>query len=491
MYKYIKSMDEHYPVLYFIHKKNKTHGLNSFDLNLFNNIDLLIVPDAGTNDTEEVSQLKNMGIDVLILDHHEQEESGKDNQAIIVNNQISEHYTNKDFCGAGVTWEFLRALDDYYWSSYSDDYIDLVALANISDVMNMLSEPTRYITDLGLKNIHNQFFLELLKAQSYSIKNIISIHNITWYITPILNALIRIGSYEERVLLFRAFIDDYEEFDYKKRSGEIVKENIYERVARLCKNAKGRQDKSRDKVFEQLLSKVNLDDKVCIIEADEADPGIIGLSAMKLSDSIKRPCIVVKRMTDDNGDEVLNGSCRNYNNSPVEDLKNIINDTGEFIFCQGHANAAGISLYANNLDNAQKALNEELKDIIYDSSYMCDFVINIEDLTIGFIQEIDSLYWLWCTGIKETVVAIENISLERKDIIIQGKNHDSVAFTINDIKFVQFKLKNGDPLYDFINAWGGEPDDIITFNAIGECSVNNYQGILTPQVMVKDVCVAQ
>ena len=161
----------------------------------------------------------------------------------------------------------------------------------------MLSEPTRYITDEGLKHIHNKLFETLLNAQSYSTKGIVSIHNISWYITPILNSLIRIGSYEDRTLLFRAFIDDYEEFDYKKRGGEIVKENIYERVTRLCKNSKSRQDKMRDKIFEQLIDKVNLDDKVCMVEVDDIDvSGIIGLSAMKLADSIQRPCIIVNKM---------------------------------------------------------------------------------------------------------------------------------------------------------------------------------------------------
>ena len=60
MYKYIKSMDETYPVLYFVHEKNKAHGLSSFDLNVFKGLDLLIIPDAGTNDTEQIEELKNV-----------------------------------------------------------------------------------------------------------------------------------------------------------------------------------------------------------------------------------------------------------------------------------------------------------------------------------------------------------------------------------------------------------------------------------------------
>lgn len=487
MYKYIKSMDETYPVLYFVHEKNKAHGLSSFDLNVFKGLDLLIIPDAGTNDTEQIEELKNVyNIETIILDHHMQEEIGKDNPAIIVNNQISPNYSNKDCCGANVTWEFLRALDDYYWNNYSDYYIDLVSLANISDIMNMLSEPTRYITDEGLKHIHNKLFKSLLEAQSYSTKDVISIHNISWYITPIINALIRIGSYEERVLLFRAFIDDYEEFDYKKRNGEIVKENIYERVTRFCKNAKSRQDKMRDKVFEQLLDKVDLNDKVCIVEVDDDNiEGIVGLSAMKLSDAIQRPCVVVKRMFDDNGDEVLSGSGRNFNNSPIESLKDVLNNTELFLWNVGHNNAFGSSFYARELDHVKQVLNESLKDITYDPSYMCDFIIDIDCLSIGFIQEIDKLGWLWCTGIKEPLVVIKNICVARKDIHVQGKERDSITFTINDIKFVQFKLKKGDLLYNFVNDWGDD-DELIIFDIVGECSINNYKGILTPQVQIKD-----
>lgn len=488
IYKYIKEMDETYPVHYFIQEKNKAHGLCSFDLDTLRGLDLLIIPDAGTNDTKEIKELMcEYEISVIILDHHMQEEVGKDNPAIIVNNQLSDNYINKDFCGAGVTWEFLRALDDYYWNSYSDNYLDLVSLANISDVMSMLSEPTRYLVDNGLKNINSKLFQTLLEAQSYSTKGIVSIHNIAWYISPILNSSIRIGSYEERTLLFRAFIDDYEEFDYKKRDGTIIKENIYERVTRLCKNAKSRQDKARDKIFEQLLGKVNLDDKVCIVEVENDDvTGIVGLSAMKLADTIKRPCVVVKRMIDDNGDEVLSGSGRNFDHSPIESLRDVLNESGHFIFNTGHNNAFGSSLYACNLEDARNTLNEELKDITYDPSYMCDFIIDIDDLSISFIQDIDALSWLWCTGIKEAVVAIENVQVSRKDIHIQGKNYDSIAFTINGIKFVRFKLKDGDPIYDFVSEWNGNDDDMISLNIIGECSINDYKNILTPQITIKD-----
>lgn len=490
MYSYIKLMDEDYPVYYMLHKKNKAHGLNDNDFDIPENTKLLIIPDAGTNDCEECNNLIERGISVICLDHHEQNNSEVKNNAIIVNNQISNNYSNKDFCGAGVTYEFLRALDEYYWNEFASEFIDLVSFGNISDVMDLRSMPTRYYVEEGFKNLKNPALLAMIKAQEFSMHGEVNIHNVSWYITPIFNAMIRIGTFEERELLFRAFIGDYEEFDYKKRGGEIIAENIYDRAARLCKNAKSRQDKMRDKLFASLLQKSDVSNKVVMIQTEEGDSGIIGLSAMRLADTLSRPVIVVKPIEKD-GDTILSGSCRNFNNSPVEDLKSAIDDTGLFELAAGHANAAGVQIKPENFESAQAALNEELKDVIYDPSYQCDFILDIDDLDITLIRDIDSARWIWCTGISEPKLAIENICITRKDITVQGKDSNSIFFMIDNIKFVQFKMVDGDPLYDFVNSWTAEDDDEIEFNVVGTCSINNYNNVLTPQFVINDVQTIQ
>jgi single-stranded-DNA-specific exonuclease len=119
--------------------------------------------------------------------------------------------------------------------------------------MDMRSFETRYLTDMGLLNIRNKCFKALVDAQDYSMSGKINIHNVQWYITPILNGMIRIGSPEEKELLFRAFIEQDEFFEYKKRAtkdkpAETIQESIYDRAARLCKNAKSRQDKQKEKI---------------------------------------------------------------------------------------------------------------------------------------------------------------------------------------------------------------------------------------------------
>lgn len=487
MYMYIKELShEDYPVSYMIHDRNKAHGLGKMDEGDFEipeGTKLLIIPDAGTNDIEQCNALIEQGIDVIILDHHEAEDGVEDNKAIVVNNQMSPNFSNKDYSGAGVTYEFLKALDELYWVELCDDYIDLVALAQISDVMDLRSLPTRFYVNQGLRSVGHPMLRALIEAQDYSMKGKLNPTTVAWYIAPILNALIRIGSYEERELLFRAFIKDYEEFDYKKRSGEIVKESIYERAVRFAKNAKTRQDKMRDKLYALLESKVDYNDKVVIIQEDEAEQGIVGLSAMKLADTIKRPVVVLR----DIGNDKLGGSLRNYDNSPIEDLKEVLNGTGLFS-AQGHANAAGAEINKYVLGTAKDMLNEQLKDVVYDSSYRCDFVLDFHDMYVGFVQDVDKCDWVWCTGIKEPIIAVTDIHVARKDIHVQGKDRNSIWFEHESIKYVMFKMSEDNKLLKFASDWG-EDDDEIIFDAVVTCEMNVYEGIVRPQCTIKDINV--
>lgn len=499
LYLYIKALDSDYPIEYILHTKPKSHGLANNDYIIPDGTKLFIIADAATNDAEQCNALIDSGIDIIILDHHdanyseeEEEEinyqTAENNNAIIVNNQLSAEYNNKDLSGAGIVYRFLQALDEELWENYADNFLDLCAVGNIADVMDMKSLETRYFVEQGTKEFTNKFLQTLFNEQEFSTKGILNIHNISWYIAPVINSVTRMGSIEERDLLFRAMIEQYDEFDYKKRDGTIIKENIYKRAARLSKNVKSRQDKQRDIVFDELKDSVNMDDKIVILESKKAKSGLIGLSAMKLADAIKRPVIILK-LIDKNGQQILSGSCRNFDGSPISNFKDLILKTKAFEFCSGHGNAAGLAIIPDNLSFAKDMFDNLLKNVDFDLPVAVDFIISSRDLTIAFIQDLDRAQWIWGTGIKEPKIAVEDIVIQRKDIIVQGKDYDSVTFEIDGIKFVQFKLKDGDPLYDFINDWGGEDTDEIAINIVGTCSINNYNSVAIPQFIISDVNV--
>lgn len=492
MYLYIKRMDQNYPVEYILHTRAKAHGLSD-DVVIPDSIKLLIIPDAGTNDTEQCKTLVESSINILILDHHESEENNA--YAVIVNNQMSNNYPNKSLCGAGVVYRFLQALDEENWNEYADDYLDLCALANISDVMDMRSYETRYLTDLGLLNINNKCLKALINAQDYSMGGKINIHNIQWYITPILNGMIRIGSQEEKELLFRAFIEQEEYFEYKKRAtkdkaSETIQESIYERAARLCKNAKSRQDKQKEKSVTQISDIAKYlpqEDKVIIIDAtDILDGGLTGVVAIKIAEMFNKPCILLNKHLDKKSERITyGGSARNMNHSPIDSFKDIINSSGVFNFGKGHPNAFGINLDLERKDEAISVMNKILQDIEYDSTYRVDFILNVNDVSLKIITDLAALEDIIGQGIEESMFAIENINLTKDCFEVFGKNEDTISFIVNDIKYIQFKCKDGNELYDWLqSAW--DENDCVVFNIVGKPSINEYNGVRTPQIIIED-----
>ena len=483
LYNYIKMLDKNYPVRYILHNNNKAHGLAKIDDRDFNIPDgtkLLIVPDAGTNDAEQFNELIDNGIDCICLDHHEAEDIAKLNKAIIVNNQISKNYTDKDFSGAGIVMEFLRALDDYYICDYADKFLDLCAFANISDVMDIRNSQTRYYIEEGIKNVKNKFLLALAKAQEFSTKGVTNIHTISWYWTPILNSMIRIGEIEDRNLVFRAFIETDEIFPYKKRGSDVeVDEDIYTRAARLCKNIKAKQDKMRDALYNDLKDEINPDDKVVILVANGADSGIIGLSTMKLCDYAQKPTILLQEYKDG----VLGGSARNYNGSPVKDFKELVNSVGLFNFAQGHSGAFGIDIDENKLEDARAALNEALNHIEYDDTIYVDFIFEPYDLDADFFQTLDKNQWVWGHGISEPLVAVEGVTVSTDEIAIMGKDKNSISFFADGVKYCKFKLSQDDELLELANEASGEE---IKLNVVGKCSINDYGGKRVAQMIIDD-----
>lgn len=495
MYLYIKQMDGDYPVEYILHGRAKAHGLSD-DVVIPKDIQLLIIPDAGTNDNERCKELSESGIDILILDHHEKEEDNP--YALIINNQMSDDYFNKNLCGAGVVYRFLQALDEENWNEFADDYLDLCALANISDVMDMRSFETRYLTDMGLLNISNKCFKALVDAQDYSMGGKINVHNVQWYITPILNGMIRIGSQEEKELLFKAFIEQDGFFKYKKRAtkdkpAETIQESIYDRAARLCKNAKSRQDKQKEKCVSQIAEiaqNISKEDKVVMIDtSDILDNGLTGVVAIKIAEMFNKPCILLNKFLDKKtGKITYGGSARNIDHSPIDSFKDIVNSTN-ILDGRGHANAFGIvGLEIDKKEEALNRLNDILQDVEYDSTYRVDFIMDINDVSIKTITDLARLEDIIGQGIEEPMLAIENIWLTKDQFEIFGKNEDTISFVIDEIKYIQFKCKEGNQLYDWLqNAW--DENDSVTFNIVGKPSINEYNGVRTPQIIIEDVVV--
>lgn len=339
MYLYIKRINPDIKIEWALHD-GKQHGLN-LDL-IPDDTKLVIAPDSSSNDYELHKVLKEKGIDIIVLDHHISDE-GYSKDAIVVNNQLSKNYPNKSLCGAGVVYKFCCCLDEILNVNYANDFIDLVAVGMIGDMMELIDLETRFIINEGLHHIENIGLTSMIDKQSFSLGGKLTPTGIAFYIVPLINALIRVGSQEEKKVLFRSFIDPLVELPSTKRGhkpGDT--ETASAQAVRICTNAKNRQDRMKTKAFEMLdfkIQKLNLDEHKIIIvivdEDEEFDNSLTGLVAMQLVSKYKKPVCVVR----ENPEGFLKGSARGVNNSPISDLRQFFINSNYFEYAMGHPNA--------------------------------------------------------------------------------------------------------------------------------------------------------
>lgn len=340
-----------YTIEYHI-PEGKEHGLRTLMpfLSTEKKYDLIVLPDSSSNDYEEHKILKEMGYDILVLDHHEAERYSEN--AVVVNNQLSKNYENKALSGVGVVYKFFSYFDSLAGTKFAHEYLDLVALGEISDMMNMETLENRLICDYGLSHIKNGFFKEIIKRQCYSLFGIkteqwndfylnsgeLTQIKVAFYITPLINALIRVGSLAEKEKLFQAFINAEEEIPSTKRGhtvGEL--ETIGEQTVRNCNNAKSRQNREKEKAMEllniQIIENCLEDNKILVLNADDLDVTntLTGLCAMGVAAEHKKP-VMLGRISPDG---YLKGSIRGRESSELKDFRSLLLKSGLMEYVEG------------------------------------------------------------------------------------------------------------------------------------------------------------
>lgn len=477
---YLKAID--YTNIEWRLHEGKEHGVKS--KHVPDDVDLVIVPDAGSSDYNEHKKLYDRGKDVIILDHHETEkESG---YAIVVNNQISPDYPNKNFSGVGVVYKFLEALDDVLNIELADNYLDLVAVGNIGDMMSLHEKETRYYITQGLKNIKNPMLKDVFLEQEFSTKGKQNPTTVSFYIAPLFNATIRSGEKEEKEQVFQSLLDDgsSEKFYERGKTYEPLTTN----TIRLMKRVRVRQNKARDKGVAKIEKKIEeknlLENKLLVVEiGDILEKNFTGLVANILQNKYKRPVLLLKHNVVDN---MMSGSARGYEKGTIKDFKQYLNNTQMFEFAEGHSNAFGAGIYLDNLIKVVDYINEDLADIEIDESiYEVDFVIPSSSMRFDIIFELDKAMDVWGKDIEEPMLAIEKLEVERRNIKVIGKNENVIKFSSNGIEYIKFKADDEDK----DNLINGKSDDLVELEVIGRASINEWRGNKTGQIIIEDYIV--
>lgn len=348
--------------VHYIMHEGKQHGLNDvIDDIMYSHYRLVIIPDAGSNDAEECTKLKEKGTWTIVLDHHLCDIDNPD--AIVINNQMCD-YPNKELSGVGVVWQFCRYLDKLLNVSYADNYLDLVALGLTADMMSMTSLETKHLVNKGFHNVKNPFFTYLSQKNAYSMKSKINHTSVAFYIAPYLNAICRSGTQEEKLIVFKSMLkhEAFKMLPSTKRGhalGEM--EQLVEQAMRVVTNVKARQTKIQDSSIEMLESMIEeknlLDHKVLLflLEPGQVEKNIAGLIANKFQAKYQRPtCILTKTIEEEDlnlvHSEFFNsfftisdpikviyqGSARGCDAVGIREFKTLCADTGVCEYCTGH-----------------------------------------------------------------------------------------------------------------------------------------------------------
>lgn len=482
---------------YLLHEK-KEHGLS--DTNIMRQLRdlvkpaLLIVPDASGTD-DQYKALNDLGIDIVVLDHHDTKEKGDNNKTIVVNNQHSEKYLNKDLSGVGVVYQLCRVFDDMLTLVIADKWLDLVAVGLVSDVMDMRAPETRFLVQEGLRpeNISSPFLQQARIDLSYSLGGDYNAINVGFYIGPLFNAVLRIGTMEEKTLLFRSLldVDAISEIENGKRGckGEMVP--LVVETLRQATNAKGRQKRRQDKLTE-LIDTVISEEKLmlnkiillAIDDFEEDQRALSGLIANKIQDYYQRPAIIMFK----NEDGSYSGSSRAPDNiEAFQNFRDQCNESKLVVFASGHGQAFGIKVTAANVQKLQDYFNNKYATVVVDATYNCDFCFDANDPKLcEVIEALAENKAIWGTGLKEPLIAITNAHISRSSLTLMSadKNPTLKIDLPSGVECLRFRSSREE--FDSLCLPYDGVEQYYEGIIVGKSSINEWRGNRTPQLFIED-----
>lgn len=453
IYKYLKYINPNVQIEPLFHI-NRIHGLKDKDIMdkiLQDKPSLLICPDSASADFEQCKILKDNGIDVLILDHHPT--NIDNNYAVVINNKLSPNVINQAGSGALVTWKFCKYLDQRLGLNYAPQLIDLVYFSLLSDICDMNTLENRAFAYWGSRNIRNKLLIamcdELLKGKD------ITNHNISWYVQPKISDIIRCQDENIKHDLFYALAEE--------------RQDCIDRVVEQYSTIHNYRKKYVQKYFESMDS-VNEDNKIIFEKVDGLYPYYTGLVGSKINNKYNKPCILYREPKDGK----IIGSVR----SPYP-IKHQLIDSGVFDWANGHNEALGCQFDVKNIDKVK----EFVKNIDLDNSIEVTQSFTPSKIPKYLFNEFIDYEELFGQGIKKPQFHIHNIHINSKDIRVMGKNRTTIKFSCHGIDYIKFFVPHDDQ--DSVYYIGENKD--LNIELIGEFTINEWNGRITPQVLIDKI----
>lgn len=492
----INTFESESEVNYLVHE-GKFHGLTNSVMDNIQDVDtdLLIIPDAASNDIDNLLTLSTANYNILVIDHHEiEDETYIDmiENVTVVNNQRSDNEeVSKWLTGAGMVYKVFEKVYELIETSDEKlkpltDYLDLVSIGQIGDASDLSENEIRYLVFEGLKNIQNPFVKSVLDVKSIDTEKEIAPVDMSFSIIPIINAVTRIGTLEERKNLFESLlITDKEnenttmtkrKLNKETRKYEHVDFEVVETQKRADEIAriKSKQDSYVKKKMESLEGQTDTSKAVLLYIDDnfESEKSVSGLVATKLSRKYDKPTLV---LTYDEDRNVYFGSGRGIE-KVFESFKEWCNETELFNFAQGHANAFGVEIKKDNLSKLIDKISKEQtsKDFTYevDKLYINETNKNDVDLLIKYKNIVGG-------KVEPITLGFKDLTVQRKNIYIKNK---TVSFNVSGCSFISWGTSD-----EVIDAIQTGFTDSVSINMVCEPFESNFNGKKQNKLIIKDI----
>ena len=464
-----------YPVQYILpHREKDGYGLRNSGIDRAEDLgaSLIITVDNGITSGEAVDYAASKNIDVVITDHHLQEDGLPEAVAVINPNCINSDYPFKTICGVVVAFKLVQALSEKLVPSKfssADDYkqflldqLDLVAMGTIADVMPLRDENYAFVK-FGLKVLaqtKKPGLIALKKISRVDNRNVSPI-SVGFFLGPRLNAS---GRIDQADVSLKLLISE----SFEAASGYAKK------LDEINNKRQTMQAQYLEYALDDLSKRERLD-KVIFIENEQWQSGLIGLVSGHLKEKYNRPVFAFTKNSD--GDYV--GSARSVGSFHITDA--LSRFSKYFINYGGHQKAAGLTVFTDKYQQFKEEFIEYAdKKIIgndLEVKLVVDSVVDIDQLNIQIAKLIQDI-GPFGEANPEPVLVLENVIIKEKKMLSKDKH----------LKILTQKGRN---LYECIwwrnaqyynDIYLGESVDVAF-----HLNINSWQGIDRLQLTVADI----
>ena len=421
---------------------------------------LMITVDCGISCIEEVDRANELGMEVIITDHHEVGETLPRAIAVVDCKRKDNQYQCRDLAGVGVAFKLSQALSMKLGLDEKEylKYLDIVCIGTISDIVPLVDE-NRVISKLGLMLVNQTKKVGLRELINQTNYKSVNSETVSFGLSPRINASGRMGHQEDALELFLT-------------EDPIKARNLAKKLEEYNKE----RQTIEKRIFDEAVEKAEGEkDKQCIVlGSNEWHHGIIGIVSSKITDKYYKPSLLICFEGEDS-----KGSGRSIKGFDLhEAVENCKDDLTAF---GGHSMAVGVSLKTKDFEkfksDFEKYASKKITNDMLSRTIDIDEVITKNDITLLSIKDLKKLE-PYGEGNQKPVILYKNLKIDSIRTLTEGKH---LKLLVEDdgiyINAMGFGLGNLAEEYKI-----GDKIDIV-----GNIEVNSYNGFQKVQLIITDI----